>query len=403
MHYPELKKLYYEDEAQYKAAYDRRFSGETAVHPDFAVSKNPAFFIQTGEIIQTAYEILRLDKEISFLCRDLPGIALKQYSRKCLIDEIVLSNNIEGVHSSRKEIGEVLMQLEDQSRQRKKENRFFGLVNKYMKLGKSDDIPLRTCADIRALYDELVLPEILSEDRSNKPDGKFFRKELSSVYNAAGKIIHNGLSPESAIIENMEKALSFLHDGSVEELYRICLFHYMFEYIHPFYDGNGRIGRFILSFCVSKCLCPLLSYRLSETIKENIRDYYQAFASCNDPRNLGDLTPFLLMMLTMIKTASVDLRDSLKRRSADWAHYKKALALSCPDDGSAVLSKITDLLVQASLFSENGISTQELIRYSHLTYATVKKYLKQIEQRGLLLSEKEGKEKFYTLDLSLLD
>jgi prophage maintenance system killer protein len=40
----------------------------------------------------------------------------------------------------------------------------------------------------------------------------------------------------------MEKALKFLADGSVPPLFRICVFHYLLEYIHPFYDGNKRIG-----------------------------------------------------------------------------------------------------------------------------------------------------------------
>ena len=49
------------------------------------------------------------------LSAQLPDIAKEQYSRKCLIDEIVLTNKIEGVHSSRKEIGEVLDMLGERS------------------------------------------------------------------------------------------------------------------------------------------------------------------------------------------------------------------------------------------------------------------------------------------------
>ena len=54
-------------------------------------------------------------KEVRALSAQLPDIAKEQYSRKCLIDEIVLTNKIEGVHSSRKEIGEVLDMLGERS------------------------------------------------------------------------------------------------------------------------------------------------------------------------------------------------------------------------------------------------------------------------------------------------
>ncbi len=81
----------------------------------------------------------------------MPPIALNQYSKKCLIDEIVITNKIEGVHSSRKEIGEALDILETQSKKKGKQIRFIGLVNKYLKLINSENIPLKSCQDIRAL------------------------------------------------------------------------------------------------------------------------------------------------------------------------------------------------------------------------------------------------------------
>ena len=64
--------------------------------------------METPELVKKVVDITRLDKEIGKLVHNLPGIALKQYIDKCLIDEIVITNNIEGVHSTRKEIGEIL-------------------------------------------------------------------------------------------------------------------------------------------------------------------------------------------------------------------------------------------------------------------------------------------------------
>ena len=120
-----------------------------------------------------------------------------------------------------------------------------GLVNKYHKLLSKEKVSLKTCQDIRNIYDEIVLDEVVSEDKHNAPDGQIFRKDMTEVYSSTGKSIHKGKYPESEIITYMEKALKFLNDDDIQPLYRICLFHYMIEFIHPFYDGNGRTGRMI--------------------------------------------------------------------------------------------------------------------------------------------------------------
>ena len=79
---------------------------------DFKIKDSPAFFVEDLEVTNLLAQILRLDKEISLLTNSLPGKALEQYSKKCLIDEIVVTNNIEGVRSTRKDISDALQILE---------------------------------------------------------------------------------------------------------------------------------------------------------------------------------------------------------------------------------------------------------------------------------------------------
>lgn len=403
MAYQELRKLYYKDPKVYKEVYEARFHSEDAVLLDFDVSGKQAFFIQSTEVLRLALQIERTDKEVRQLSARLPGVAKKQYSRKCLIDEIVLTNKIEGVHSSRKEIGEVLDDLEARSTKVGKKKRFLGLVNKYLKLMVREPLTLQTCADVRAVYDELFLEEVVSEVADHAPDGTIFRKELSEVRSATDKVIHKGLMPESRIIEAMEQALRFLHDESIDLLYRLCIFHYMIEYIHPFYDGNGRLGRFIVSYYLTELLDPLLAYRISETIKENIKAYYDAFVICNDPHNLGDLTPFLLMMLNMILAAIGELKESLSRRLTRWSRYEQLVQSFDDAKENGRLLQLYSVLVQAALFSERGISTAELQKGLEVSYYTMKKLLALIEEKELLCVSTHEKTKYYEIDLNRLD
>lgn len=400
MAYELLGKLYYKDQTLYAQTYKSRFEDKDTVKLNFTVSKKQAFFVQSNEIYKLAYDIAKLDKAVTQLSMKLPGIAREQYSKKCLIDEIVLTNKIEGVHSSRKEIAEALDILNKQSNEKGKQQRFVGMVNRYFRLLYHEEIPLSTCQDIRRVYDEIVLDEVLAENPKNVPDGMLFRKDQSSVYNEAEKEIHKGAYPESDIIASMEKALAFFNDSSVEKLFRVCVFHYLLEYIHPFYDGNGRLGRFILSYSLSDILDPLLSYRLSETIKENIADYYKAFKICNEPKNLGDLTPFLVMLLKMIYNSLEHLRTSLEQKLISLNKYHSLIEELAPNEAKVL--NMYSCLIQAALFSEGGISTKELMSVSDESYYTVKKTLNKINA-DMLVVKNSGSTKLYQLDLSVLD
>lgn len=401
MEYKELKSLSYGNESEYLKEYLSRFESPNAIKLDFHIGKHQAFFLQNVEVMTLAYKIAKLDMKVHKLSQELPGVALEQYSKKCLIDEIVLTNKIEGVHSSRKEIGEALDILENQSEKRKgKSSRFVGLVNKYLKLVYAETISLEKSEDVRKIYDEIFLEEIVHENPSNRPDGKIFRKESVSVYSETGKEIHTGVYPESQIIECMNKALLFLNDESIDQLFRICLFHYLMEYIHPFYDGNGRIGRFVLSYGISQTLSPIIAFRVSETVKENIKSYYKAFQTCNDQRNLGDLTPFLLMQLSIIDMSMEALITSLKERKAIWEKYE--ITMKEYHKGEPNLARLYSLLIQATLFSEMGISTQELEHHMECSGYIRSQLMTQIPQE-LLEVKKKGNRKYYALSREKLD
>lgn len=402
MKYESLRKLYYKDPKLYQQEYDSRWNGRAAIHIDFDVSGKPAFFEENNEVILLAFQIMTCDKKILSISKDLPPIALQQYRKKCLIDEIVLTNKIEGVHSSRKEIGETLAVLDEQSAAKGKHHRFIGLVNKYTKLTNRESVSLASCEDIRNIYNELVLEEVIAENPQNAPDGKIFRKDQATVRSATERVIHAGLTPEKKIVEAMEKALAFLHDDSIPWLFRICIFHYMIEYIHPFYDGNGRLGRFILSCCIAEEYESLSAYRISETVKENIKNYYDAFRVCNDPRNLGDLTPFLLMMLEMLLKAMQELIDGLQRRKIQWDRYEKRVD-TLPKSKNKKMRLVYSLLIQAALFSEDGISNAELRIFGGVSYGTLRKLLDNVRDQGLLIQTKRGRENCFKMDLNLLD
>ena len=398
MDYMSLAKLAYSNRDGYEQIYQERFNSQYTQHLDINVGDWPAFFITTPKIFSLMISIHKIDKEIRFLYYKLPKKAISQFSKRCLIDEIVLTNGIEGIHSTRREIDGVLVELGKNNRRK----RFYGLVQKYVMLQKREDLPLATCQDIRKIYDDLVLKEVVEDDPKDMPDGRIFRKDSVDVVTSTQKVIHQGLYPEEKIIDAMSKSLNYLRDDSVELLYRVCVFHYLLGYIHPFYNGNGRLSRFISSYMLGKELHPILGYRLSYTIQENIKSYYNAFKVCNQPKNRGDLTPFVEMFLTIIEESTRQLLGALEDREEALDHYFEIIE-RLPNGTDENYHKLYFVLVQAELFSENGISTIELLEYMEESRATLKKQLQEIEKTGLLKVSQYGHAKHYGIDLDLMD
>jgi len=397
MNYITLSDIYYRSKADYEQQYQKRFHSEYTVHLDFEVSGHSAFFVQTPDAYRMLTDILRMNQAVSNLCNSLPGAATYQFSRRCLIDEIVLTNSIEGVRSTRKEISDILDELEAKSKGR----RFYGLVQKYNMLMVKDELPLNTCQDIRDIYNELVLAEVAEAEPEDIPDGKFFRKDSVSIYDKTGKEVHRGLYPEKKIIQGVEQALTFLNNDECEILFKIAIFHYMLEYIHPFYDGNGRLGRFICSYLLAQELEPVTGYRISYTIKEHINDYYRAFTACNNFLNRGDLTPFLHMFLKLIKISVENLKKSLQQGFTRLNRCTQKIPDILPQ-ADATLESLCHLLIQASLFSELGVPTNVVLDHVKISRSTLSKKLKEFPD-GLLIKKKRGNANYYSVNIDAFE
>ena len=98
-------------------------------------------------------------------------------------------------------------------------------------------------------------------------------------------------------------------------LIKSCVFHYEFEFIHPFIDGNGRLGRLWQSLILSK-LHPIFEHLPVENIVfENQQQYYDAISRST---KATDCRPFIEFMLEEILTTLKKRQgEALNRKSAD--------------------------------------------------------------------------------------
>ena len=148
-----------------------------------------------------------------------------------------------------------------------------------------------------------------------------FRTRPVGVVDSEGHVLHFGTLPQY-VPDLVMELLEWAKTSEIHMLIRSCVFHYELELIHPFADGNGRIGRLWHTLLLSKWNPAFAWLPVESIIHDRQQEYYTAINASNDA---GESTVFIEFMLSAIKTSLVEAistRDVMSGEKIDKATFR---------------------------------------------------------------------------------
>ena len=143
-----------------------------------------------------------------------------------------------------------------------------------------------------------------------------FRTRPVGVVDSEGHVLHFGTLPQY-VPDLVMELLEWAKTSEVRMLIRSCVFHYELELIHPFADGNGRVGRLWHTLLLSKWNPVFAWLPVESIIHDRQQEYYDAINASNDA---GESTPFIGFMLSAIKASlieAINLNDEMSDGKID--------------------------------------------------------------------------------------
>ena len=129
-----------------------------------------------------------------------------------------------------------------------------------------------------------------------------FRTRPVGVVDQEGHVLHFGTLPQY-VPDLVMELLDWIKNSDVHMLIRSCVFHDEFELIHPFADGNGRVGRLWHTLLLSKWNPAFAWLPVESIIHDRQQEYYTAINASN---NAGESTVFIEFMMSAIKASLMD-------------------------------------------------------------------------------------------------
>ncbi len=301
----------------------------------------------------------------------------QHYGIKAAEDEIVATSAIESIDFSRDSVRKILKGMAPKDEQ---ENRILGIKHGLEFI--ADTTNKITEENLYKLY-MMTVGDFLTGD-DELAEGNFYRHD--TVYVVSDHVEHSGLDYKK-VPEFMKSLIAFTNtDDDINDLIKAAIIHFYIAYVHPYFDGNGRMARLVhLWFLIQKGYQSALFIPFSSQIEKSRKAYYDAYTAIEENKKYSgkiDVTPLILYFINNVYNKMNEGSTAVE-------------TLTIFDDavkGGKVTEKETKLWkFVLSYYGTEEFSTKQLEKdFGDAAYATIRGFVLKFEDLGLLSSVKYG-------------
>lgn len=316
-----------------------------------------------AEVIKTREIVARYDEAVKRLPN--PEIIQRSFETK----EAVLSSKIEGTHAT---FEEVLMFDAEQTEveESEKEKDYREIVNYRIAIERGGKL-LKSRPLSENLIKELHKILLNSVRGKNKAPGQF--RKVQVFIGAYGTTIEQAtfIPPEpqeiNRLFSNLEKYLN--SDDEIDPIVQIAIAHYQFEAIHPFLDGNGRVGRLIIPlFLYENKVTSYPNIYVSEFLEKHRQNYYRLLKGVSEKE---DWVSWISFFLQAVKEQTKNAMKEVGKIEELYMNLKKEM----PKLNSIYANSVLDAIFITPTFTVKSLKQLSKVSNNQTLYTLVEKFL----------------------------
>jgi Fic family protein len=184
----------------------------------------------------------------------------------------------------------------------------------------------------------------------------------------------------------------FLHESNLPPLVSIALAHYQFEAIHPFVDGNGRVGRLLITlFLIERQILPTPLLYLSAFFEASRRDYYDGLRGISERGAWNDWIEYFLLGVARMSEDALSRATRINQLLAKWQKMISGASSKSP-------LRVVELLGANPFITTNGVADRLSVAFT-----TAQRAIERLERVGIVKQMSEAKRDRVYCASALLD